>query len=178
MQPVLGVRQAGFTLIEILVAVALIGILAGIAIVSFGKQTRKARGSEANAVFAALRVAQEQYHLENGTYLSTGSNESNTHPAAPTPRAQTMLPLPTTWTSLKVQLPENTVYCGYVAMAGAAGDGTNLGTKAVEFGLTAAPSTDWYYLLAHCDLDGNGTRDSYYFTWSGDTRTQKQNEGY
>jgi hypothetical protein len=28
------------------------------------------------------------------------------------------------------------------------------------------------------DLDGSSTRDSYYFTWSGDTRIQKLNEGY
>jgi len=172
------VRQAGFTLIEILVAVALIGILAGIAIVSFGKQARKARGAEANPMFAAPRVAQGPYHLENGTYYSTGAGETNTFPPTPTKTAQTFLPLPTTWVSLKVQLPEERGYCGYVAIAGVAGDATGIGTKAAEFGLTAAPSTDWYYLLAHCDLDGSATRDSYYFTWSGDTRVQKQNEGY
>lgn len=168
-----GVRQAGFTLIEILVAVALIGILAAIAIVSFGKQTRKARGSEANAMFAALRIAQEQYHLENGAYLPTGAE----HPMNPGRSAQSLLPLPAEWVSLKVQLPETTAYCGYVAGAGAAGTAP-ADAKAAEFGFTAAPTTDWYYLLAHCDLDGNGARDSYYFTWSGDTRVQKQNEGY
>ncbi len=70
------------------------------------------------------------------------------------------------------------VYCGDVVQAGAGGDGTNLGAKAVEFGLAAAPATDWYYLLAHCDLDGDGARDSYYFSWNGDTKVQKQNDGY
>jgi hypothetical protein len=79
---------------------------------------------------------------------------------------------------LKVRLPEETAYCGYVTIAGDAGDSANLGTKAAEFGLTAAPATDWYYIIAHCDLDGNGSRDSYYFTWSGDTAVKKQNEGY
>ncbi len=172
------VRQRGFTLLEILIAVALIGVLAAIAVNSFGKQARKTRGAEANAMFAALRVAQEQYHLENGTYLSTSAAETTTHPATPTRTAQSFLPLPATWTALKVKLPEESGYCGYVAIAGPGGDGSNLGARANAFGLTAAPATDWYYLLAHCDLDGNGARDSYYFTWSGDTTVRKLNEGY
>lgn len=171
------VRQAGFTLLEIIIAVALIGVLAAIAVTSFSKQTRKARGSEVQAMFMALRTAQEQYHLENGQYLSTGSSETDTWPATPTRTAQNLLPLPTEWAPLKVRLPSETAYCGYVTMAGGAGVAPG-GTKAAEFGLTTAPSTDWYYLLAHCDLDGNGSRDSYYFSWSGDTKVQKQNEGY
>jgi prepilin-type N-terminal cleavage/methylation domain-containing protein len=173
-----GVRQRGFTLIEILVAVALIGILATVAVLAFGKQARKTRGSEVNAMFAALRVSQEQYHLENGTYYSTGTNEGDIWPTTPTKTSQTFLPMPATWVTTRVDLPNDRGYCGYVVRAGRGGDGTNIGAKAVEFGFTTAPVTDWYYLLAKCDLNGSATRDSYYFTWSGDTRVQKQNEGY
>jgi prepilin-type N-terminal cleavage/methylation domain-containing protein len=172
------VKQVGFTLVEIMVVVALIGVLAVVAVASFSKQARKAKGAEANAMFAAIRTAQEQYHLENGTYLSTGSSETGLHPATPTATRQTLLPLPTTWTSLKVKLPEEEVYCGYVTIAGRGGDATGIGAKAAEFGLVNAPTTDWYYMIARCDLDRDGTRDSYYFTWSGDTRVQKQNEGF
>jgi prepilin-type N-terminal cleavage/methylation domain-containing protein len=172
------VRQRGFTLVEILVAVALIGILAAVAVLSFGKQTRKTRGSEVNAMFTALRVGQEQYHLENGTYLSTGTNEGDIFPLTPTKTEQTFLPMPATWISTRVDLPRDKGYCGYVVRTGRGGDGTNIGAKAVEFGLTAAPASDWYYLLARCDLDGSSTRDSYYFSWSGDTTLRKQNEGY
>lgn len=161
-----------------MIAVAIVGVLAGLAVMTFSKSTRKARGSEALAMFTALRVAEEQYHLENGTYYSTGATEADTWPAAPTKTSQTLLPLPAEWTTLKVRLPEETAYCGYVAIAGAAGDGTGIGAQATAMGMPAAPTTDWYYLLAHCDLDGQNARDSYYFTWSGDTRIQKLNEGY
>ena len=171
-------RQWGFTLLEIIIAVALVGVLAAIAVTSFSKQARKTRGAEAHGMFTALRVAQEQYHLENGTYFSTGAGESDTWPTAPTKSSQNLLPLPTSWNTLKVRLPTEKAYCGYVTIAGAAGDGTNLGAKAAEFGLTAAPAADWYYILARCNLDGNAARDSYYFTWSGDTQVQKQSEGY
>ena len=171
-------RQAGFTLLEILIAVALIGVLAGLAVMKFGKQTRKSRATEVNAIFAELRNRQEQYHLENGVYFSTGANESDIHPAAPRQRSRPINPIPAGWTPLRVKSPLTNVYCGYVVMAGRGGDGTNLGAKAVAFGLAAAPATDWYYLLAHCNLDGNNARDSYYFAWSGDTRVQKENDGY
>ncbi len=170
-------KQKGFTLLEIIIAVALVGVLAAVAVTSFSSQTRKARGGEANAMFAALRIAQEQYRLENGTYLSTGADEGDTFPAAPVATAQSLLPLATTWTTLRVRVPETRAYCGYVTIAGLAGTAPT-GAKALEFGLTAAPATDWYYILAHCNLDGSSTRDSYYFTASFDTKVQKQNEGY
>ena len=169
-------RQAGFTLIEILIAVALVGILAGLAVMKFSKQTRKARGAEVQAIFAELRNREEQYHLENGVYFSTGANENAVYPANPGAQSKAFTP-PAAWTPLRVKAPLSKVYCGYVVLAGAGGDGTTLGAKAVAFGLAAAPVSDWYYLLAHCDLDGNAARDSYYFSWSGDTAIQKQNDG-
>ena len=171
-------REAGFTLIEILIAVAIIGILVGLAVVGFSKQTRKARGAEANAMFAAIRTAQESYHLENGTYYSTASNEANTWPTTPTKTAQALLPMPAEWTTLRIRPSHDRVYCGYVTIAGVANSATGIGALAQGFGLANAPATDWYYILAKCDLDGSSTRDSYYFTWSGDTRVQKLNEGY
>ena len=173
-----GVRQRGFTLIEIMIAVGIIGVLVALAIFSWGKSVRKGRGAEAQAFFAALRVAEEQYHLENGTYFSTASSEAVTHPATPIKTIQTLLPLPASWTQLRVQIPEQNAYCGYVVIAGAANDSTGIGAMANAFGFTSAPVSDWYYLLAHCDLDGSSTRDSYYFSWSGDTTVLKQNEGY
>jgi prepilin-type N-terminal cleavage/methylation domain-containing protein len=173
----LGVRQRGFTLIEILIAVAIIGVLVGLAVVSFTKQSRKARGSEVQAMFAALRIAQEQYHLENGRYLSTGANEGDIFPATPMKTSQPFTPMPTTWVSLKVKLPDENGYCGYTVVAGMANNGTSIGAVAASFGFTT-PTTDWYYLLARCDLDGNSTRDSLYFSWSGDPALQKRNEGY
>lgn len=169
-------RQAGFTLIEIMVTVALVGILAGVAVMKFGKTARKARGAEVHAIFAELRERQEQYHMENGVYFSTGANEGDVHPAAPGTSSHALAPLPAEWTTLRVKPPMSRVYCGYVVMAGPGGDGSNIGAKAGDFGF-AVPATDWYYLLAHCNLDGDGTRDSYYFSSSADTKVLKENEG-
>ncbi|HVV84371.1 MAG TPA: prepilin-type N-terminal cleavage/methylation domain-containing protein [Kofleriaceae bacterium] len=172
------VRQSGFTLVELILAVAIVGVLAALAVQKFSKTTRKSRAGEVQAIFAELRNREEQYHLEHGVYFSTGADEDAIYPDTPGPQAQDLAPLPATWTPLHVTPPMQKVFCGYVVQAGRGGDGTNLGAKAGEFGLAAAPATDWYYLLAHCNLDGNAARDSYYFAWSGDTKVQKQNDGY
>jgi prepilin-type N-terminal cleavage/methylation domain-containing protein len=172
-------RQTGFTLIEVLITVAIVGVLAALAVMKFGRQTRKSRATEVQAVFAELRNREEQYHLENGVYFSTGADEDSTYPATPAPQSQPFTPMDEpAWQPLRVKAPMSRVYCGYVVIAGRGGDGSNLGSKAADFGFAAAPATDWYYLLAHCDLDGNSSRDSYYFATSADTKVLKESDGF
>lgn len=177
MRRAVSTRTGGFTLVEILIAVAIVGVLAALAVPAFMRTTRKTRGAEVHAVFAEMRQRQEEYHLANGTYFSTGINEADLFPAVPGRTAQSVAGAPASWTTLKLRLPSTALYCGYVAIAGRANDATGIGAKAAEFGLTSAPRTDWYYLLARCNLDGNAGRDGYYFTWINDTKVQKQNEG-
>jgi prepilin-type N-terminal cleavage/methylation domain-containing protein len=168
--------QAGFTLIELMVTVVLIGVLAAIALPSFAGESRKAKGdSEVNAFFAELAVREEQYALENGRYLSTGASESATFPATVSATLQNLSTLPATWQTLKVRPPESAARCGYVVIAGLKTDaaGAIAGTT---FGF-AAPSKNWFYVLAHCNLDGDSAVDSYYFASSDDAKIQKSNYG-
>ncbi len=65
--------QRGITLIELMVVVAIIGILATVAVFMFTKQTRKARKTEVHAIMAEIAMRQEQYALENGRYLDIGA---------------------------------------------------------------------------------------------------------
>jgi prepilin-type N-terminal cleavage/methylation domain-containing protein len=171
-------REGGFTLIELMIVVALIAALAAIALPSFAGQSRKSKGdSEVGAVFAELRVRQEQYLTENAKYLSTGTAETDTFPATASASLQTLGTYPATWTTLKVRLPESKLRCGYVVMAGNGATGT-VGTLASgSFGFTK-PANNWYYVLAHCNLDGSATKDSYYFMSSVDGTMQKLNNGY
>jgi len=58
----------GFSLIEILLVIAIIGILAGIAVPLFLGERTKAMQAEAKANLETLRLLEEQYYAENGCY--------------------------------------------------------------------------------------------------------------
>ena len=64
-----GKRSEGFTLIELMIVVAIIGILAAIAIPNFLRFQLKARSSEGKVNIAAIRTAEVAYNSEFGTYV-------------------------------------------------------------------------------------------------------------
>jgi type IV pilus assembly protein PilA len=57
--------QGGFTVIELLMVVVIIGVLAGIGIPSMLNQTSKARHAEAKTYIGALNRSQQTFYLEN-----------------------------------------------------------------------------------------------------------------
>jgi len=63
-------RKGGFTLIELMIVVAIIGILAAIAIPNFLRFQLKAKSSEGKTNLAAIRTAEQSYYSEFGVYIS------------------------------------------------------------------------------------------------------------
>ena len=62
-------KREGFTLIELMIVVAIIGILAAIAIPNFIKFQLRAKAGESKVNLAGMRTAQESYFADAGTYL-------------------------------------------------------------------------------------------------------------
>ena len=60
--------KKGFTLIEIMIVVVIIGVLAGLAIPRFTKASRKAKVSEAKLVIKNIYQALQTYYTSNGHY--------------------------------------------------------------------------------------------------------------
>lgn len=61
-------NQKGFTLIEIMVVVAIIGILASIAMPNYTNYVKKGKAAEATSTLAEARVKMEQFFQDNRTY--------------------------------------------------------------------------------------------------------------
>jgi prepilin-type N-terminal cleavage/methylation domain-containing protein len=172
------IRVAGFTLLELVITLAVIAILATLALPSFLGETRMTKaGSEVRTLFSDLRIRLEQHLQEHGAYPPT-AGESIWNPAGSP--GTTRVPFDLTiaqWQPLQLRLSgEDTVYCRYTFATGSANDGANIGPKAAGFGF-AAPATGWYYLLAQCDMDGDPAVLSWYFASSTNPKIKALDEG-
>ncbi|MDE1927568.1 MAG: type IV pilin protein [Burkholderiales bacterium] len=72
----------GFTLIELMVAVAVVGILAAIAYPSYLGQIQKSRRADARAALVAAAQALERFYSERSTYAGATLGSSGVYPAA------------------------------------------------------------------------------------------------
>ena len=70
-------RCAGFTLIELMIVVAIVGILAAIAIPSYSSYRTKARLSQVTATLDALATGAEEYHSIVAYFPAAINNAAN-----------------------------------------------------------------------------------------------------
>ncbi|MBI1953792.1 MAG: type II secretion system protein [Candidatus Omnitrophica bacterium] len=66
----------GFTLLELLVVVIIIGVLAAVALPQFGKATERAKQSEALSILGAMRTAEFLYYQEHDSFTTDSAKLS------------------------------------------------------------------------------------------------------
>ena len=66
-------RPTGFTLIEVMVTVAIIAVLAAIAIPNYTDYVRRGKLQEATSNLLAMRTKMEQYFQDNRSYTTPGA---------------------------------------------------------------------------------------------------------
>lgn len=148
--------RSGFTLIEMMIVVAIIGILSAIAIPSFIGYMYKARAAEATTFIGGIRGRQESYRSEFGQYCGQPAwGGANWEPRAPgdepgdTVRTWNANPA-VEWVQLGAA-PDGPVRFSYRFIAG-------LPTQDPPADIWAsAPNDFWFAIQAQGDLDDDGT---------------------
>ncbi|HZU83878.1 MAG TPA: prepilin-type N-terminal cleavage/methylation domain-containing protein [Polyangiaceae bacterium] len=180
--------KAGFTLIEMMVVVVIIGVLATLAVVGYRKLVQSSHVTEATNMVQSIRVAQEAYHAETQQYANISTTLTSWYPN-PNPSANRVWmwggscagtgACNIDWNTLPLHV-DGPVMFGYATVAGPA----NSSPPALPTGIPTtiqlpSPSpTDWYVVTAMCDLDGDpGTPDTIVLTTSWTNQVFTFNEG-
>jgi hypothetical protein len=80
---------------------------------------------------------------------------------------------------MQVVATEKLIRCTYAVTTGCSG--TTCATSTVPSPPSpftmSTPAGNWYFIVATCDMDGNGGTNAQFFTSSVDTQQQKSNYG-
>jgi len=136
-------RQGGFTLVELMIVVAVIGILVMVAIPSFLKMREKAKVSEAKANLGAIRITEEAFFAEYNRYVG---NQPYTPDRTSNPSGRFAW-VPGTRFSILGYAPDGNVYFSYGL------EGVDLPT-----------ATENFTAHATSDLDGDGAYSIWHLT--------------
>jgi len=167
----------GFTLVELMVVVIIVGILSVLAVVGYRKLVTSSHVAEATNMVQNIRVAQEGYHAETQQYANISADFYSYYPqGSPTGQVLTGWGAACTskcasgmqWTMLDLRV-DGPVLFGYMTIAGGPGVvtyPTNVAINGATLTFPATPTTDWYIVAATCDLDGQGAPNTYVYTTS------------
>lgn len=173
----------GFTLVELLAVVAIIGVMAALATYSTRKYIQSSKVSEAYSMLADIKSGQEAYKAETFQYLdvsgslaccatyypSTTANNRKTQWGAPLP------PISDRWATLGV-FPDAPVMFTYASVA--AQPGTAPPEPPDDFVWNFPADPDWSYVaVAAADLDGDGSVFTYVVGSSFTSEIQTENAG-
>lgn len=153
----------GFTLVELMIVVAIIGVLATLAIVGYRKYMASSKSAEAKEIIGAIHVAQASYYAETMGYLScSGTNLANYYPATPDGKKRHWIQPGhgdiDCWRTLNVGVDSPTVF-GFAVVAGAPGDDPNSATNVCTtqaLNLPTSATSPWYLVQAAGDNDEDG----------------------
>jgi type IV pilus assembly protein PilA len=171
-------RKRGFTLVELLAVVAMIGVLAAIATLGYRRYLNSSKTSEAKAVMSGIRISEESHRAETMAYLGCSATMDTWYPAAPNSKKRHWhnpghgdYPC---WRQLNVTTDTLTTF-GFAVMSGGPGDGLPVLNIADPPAFPTPPAEPWYIVQGAGDADADGTF-SYLLTTSFNGEIFVENE--
>ena len=150
-------EKRGFTLIELMIVVAIIAILAAVAIPQYRKFQLRAKTSEAKANIGAIRSVEEGWSAEHDYYYAAGPNPTSTPGASPA-----NWPSGTNFDKLGFKPAGKVSYRYAVQAENSTFDDDNVPTLSGGTGTIVAHDNNVdIAILAEGDLDGDGSGSRY-----------------
>lgn len=150
----------GFTLIELMVVVTILGVLTVLAVNGYRVYMRDARTAEAVNFLGGLRASQESYYQNYGQYCGDPGAWAAHPEDDPSDSPLTWSPINNeAWLHLGAEPPAGTVWFQYRFKAGTADD-----VPPAEAFKENDSGKPWYQIQALSDFDSNGTQGIYEVT--------------
>ncbi len=179
----------GFTLVELAIVVVIVGILSVIAIVGYRKLIQNGKVTEAQNVISAIKIAQQDFFAERGSYADVGPGFCPTQQGCPTcvgnqktqwtsSCAAGGLTAPGTWDVLAVHVTDPVLF-GYRTRGGANyGTDPNLSGAIgwVTWGGMPA-GRPWFQIHAMADVNNDGAPYTEFATSSATNQIFGNNVG-
>lgn len=170
----------GFTLTELMVVVAIVGILAVVGISLFREHIYSSRAVEASSMMQSIRAAQERWRSETGTYFDVSSSMTSYYPTSSPGKRKYAWEQSSgnDYANWRLLNPTVTgpVQFGYVTKAGAPG------AEVATLGINDAPDFEtpgepWYVIQAQGDTDEDSVATMYAATsFSPELYVQQEGE--
>jgi prepilin-type N-terminal cleavage/methylation domain-containing protein len=161
--------QRGFTIVELMIVVAIIAVLAIVVIPSFMKESKRGKSkSEVHPMVSELSTREEQYKLEQNAYLDAAACPPSAIAAGTTMAGlacATNAGQP--WVLLRAQAPQSTLTCSYVVGTGAASVSPAAHAEWPSWATALTPAVSWYFIKATCP-------DTEYLWSSWDTKLKSK----
>lgn len=155
--------ERGFTLIEVLTVVVIVGVLATLAVYGVRKYVFASKSSEAMTMITSIKANQEAFKDETYAYLDVSQGSlTRLYPNQTPGRFKAAWSNPThpdftRWEQLGVD-PNGPVAFGYAVTAGAAGTALTALTTEQNLNFPVSTTEPWYIVVARADHDGDGVQ--------------------